>query len=151
MQGLIGEFEVAMDAKGRISLPVGLRKQLPAGEDTVFFFNRSLEQVCINLYTQSEWQAIVDKLSHLNGFNPKVEKLKRLMMAGSAKVELDSAGRLLIPKTLIEYVQLGKDLVIAAQINKIEIWDKQRYNDYLLANSNELEELANELFGNNIS
>src|SRR5690606_33072431 len=113
-------------------------------------FNRSLEQICINLYTQSEWQKIVDKLSNLNGFNPKVEKLKRLIMAGSAKVELDSAGRLLIPKTLIDYVQLGKELIVAAQINKIEIWDKQRYNDYLNANSTELEDLANELFGGEI-
>ncbi len=150
MYGLIGEYEVTMDAKGRFSLPAGLRKQLPEGEDVVFYMNRSLEQVCVNLYTKSEWSKIENRLASMNGFNPKVEKLKRLVMAGSARIELDAAGRLLMPKTLIDITKLDKEIIIVAQINKIEIWSKKQYNDYIEANSSDLESLANELFGNDL-
>ena len=87
MLGLIGEYEVSMDSKFRVALPAGLRKQLPEGEHNVFYVNRSLDQQCINLYTQSEWTKIITQLSSLSTFNPKVDKLKRLMMAGSAKLE----------------------------------------------------------------
>lgn len=147
---LIGDFEVSMDAKGRISFPSGLRKQLPEGEDAYFVVNKSLEQNCINLYTKSEWEKIQEKLGSLNVFNPKIEKLKRLLLAGSAKLELDSAGRLLLPKVLIEAVGLTKDIVIQAQINKVEIWDKHKYEAYLAENSGDLADLANEIFGNNL-
>lgn len=150
MLNLIGDFEVSMDAKCRISLPAGLRKQLPEGEEEYFVVNRSFELNCINLYTKGEWAKIVDKLTSLNAFNPKIEKMKRLLLSGSAKLELDSAGRLLIPKGLVELVGLKKDVVIQAQINKIEIWDKDNYEAYIQAHSQDLAELANEIFGNNL-
>lgn len=150
MLSLIGDFEVSMDAKGRISFPAGLRKQLPEGEEAYFVVNKSLDQNCINLYTKSEWEKIQEKLSNLHVFNPKIEKLKRLLLAGSAKLELDSAGRLLLPKMLIDAVGLSKEVVIQAQINKIEIWDKAKYEAYILANSQDLADLANEIFGNNL-
>ncbi len=147
---LIGDFEVTMDAKGRISFPSGLRKQLPEGEDAYFIANRSFEQHCINLYTKGEWDKIVSKLSGLNSFNPNIEKMKRLLMAGSAKIELDSAGRLLLPKKLIEGASIEKEVIIQAQINKMEIWGKQHYDAYLAAHSGDLADLANQIFGNNL-
>lgn len=150
MLGLIGEYEVSMDSKFRVALPAGLRKQLPEGEHNVFYVNRSLDQQCINLYTQSEWTKIITQLSSLSTFNPKVDKLKRLMMAGSAKLELDSASRILIPKSLAENIGLSKDLVIVCQINKVEIWGKAQYYKYLEENSGDLADLANELFGNDL-
>lgn len=150
MLGLIGEYEVSMDAKFRVALPAGLRKQLPEGESSVFYVNRSLDQQCINLYTQSEWNKIISQLSSLSTFNPKVDKLKRLLMAGSAKLEMDSASRILIPKALAENIGLTKDLIIVCQINKVEIWGKTQYHQYLAENSADLADLANELFGNDL-
>ena len=139
-----------MDAKFRVALPAGLRKQLPDGEDALFFVNRSLDQRCINFYTASEWSKIIAQLSSLSAFNPRVEKLKRLMMAGSARLEADSAGRILIPKTLAENIGITKELIIACQINKVEIWAKDEYFNYLNESSDDLADLANELFGNDL-
>lgn len=150
MLNLIGEYEVSMDSKCRVALPAGLRKQLPEGENMVFYVNRSLDQKCINFYTHSEWSKIISQLSALSSFNPKVDKLKRLLMAGSARLEADSAGRVLIPKSLAESIGLNKELVIVCQINKAEIWDKGEYSKYLNENSADLAELANELFGNDL-
>jgi len=150
VSNLIGDFEVTIDAKGRITFPAGLRKQLPEGEELCFVANRSLELNCINLYTKSEWDKIEAKLTGLNSFNPKIDKLKRLILAGSARLELDSAGRLLLPKNLIEMANISKEVVIQAQLNKIEIWDKAKYEAYILANSADLADLANELFGDSL-
>lgn len=138
-----------MDVKCRISFPANLRKQLPEGEDAYFVVNKSLDQNCINLYTKSEWEKLEEKLSKLHAFNPKIEKLKRILLAGSARLELDSAGRLLLPKVLVEGVGLKKEVIILAQINKIEIWDKANYDAYLEANSKDLAALATEIFGEN--
>ncbi|HET8573450.1 MAG TPA: division/cell wall cluster transcriptional repressor MraZ [Edaphocola sp.] len=147
MQGFLGEYEVAMDAKGRFLVPSGFRKQLPDGEGGQFVINRGME-ACLNLYTISEWDKLTGKLSRLNDFNPKVQLLKRLMLNGASVLELDSAGRLLLPKALQQHASLQKELVFSANINKVEIWDKDSYYQHLKANSLDLGKLSAEVFGN---
>lgn len=135
-----------MDTKGRFLMPSGFRKQLPENSEMKFVVNRGLEK-CITLYTMDSWSVISGKLMKLNDFNVKVQKLKRLLLNGANIVELDSAGRMLIPKSLQEFAGLRKELVFSAQGNKVEIWDKETYYNYINSNSADLGTLSEEVFG----
>jgi MraZ protein len=129
MAGFIGEYESTLDAKGRFLLPSGFKKQLPEGEGQVFIVNRGFEK-CLSLYPMSSWTPIFDKISGLNQFDPNVRQFTRIFLNGATQVELDSANRLLIPKNLMGYAGLEKDIVLVAALQKIEIWDKTKYEQF---------------------
>ncbi|HRN74184.1 MAG TPA: division/cell wall cluster transcriptional repressor MraZ [Ginsengibacter sp.] len=128
MARFIGEFEARLDAKGRFLLPSGFRKQIPEA-DAPFVLNRGFEK-CLSLYTQESWAPLFEKLSQLNDFDPQVRQFKRYFLNGATQVELDTAGRLLLPKNLMEYAGLDKDIVLVSAIDKIEIWDKAKYQEF---------------------
>ena len=125
----LGEYEATLDAKGRFLLPAGFKRQLPEGESTRFVINRGFEK-CLSLYPIQSWQPLYDQISALNDFDPKVREFRRYFLNGAIEVEPDTAGRILVPQNLKDYAGLGKDLVLAAAVNKIEIWDKEKYQKF---------------------
>jgi MraZ protein len=129
MISFLGEFEATIDAKGRFLLPVGLKRQLPEGETTSFVINRGFEK-CLTLYPIQSWTPLYDQISILNDFDPQVREFRRYFLNGATYIEIDVAGRILIPPNLKEYAGLGKDIVLAAAVNKIEIWDKQKHQQF---------------------
>jgi MraZ protein len=128
MLDLIGEYESTIDTKGRFLLPSGLRKQLP-DEGDVFVINRGFE-TCLTLYPSQSWKPIYKEISKLNEFDPKARQFRRYFLNGATEVELDSAGRLLLPKNLLEHAFLDKDIVLVTALTKIEIWDKIKYQQF---------------------
>lgn len=146
MPSFLGEYEVAIDAKGRFLLPAGFRKQLPEGLGERFVVNRGFEN-CLVLYTMDVWEVLANKMSKLNDFNPKERAFKRLFLNGANIVELDSAGRLNLPKNLMEYAGLSKEMIVAAQGNKVELWDKDAYQKYMQEHVGGLSLLAEEVGG----
>ena len=129
MTGFIGEYEATLDAKGRFLLPAGFKKQLPENGVEPFVLNRGFEK-CLRLYTSKSWKPILSDLVNLNEFDPKVRQFKRYFLNGATQVELDNAGRMLLPKNLMEYAGLEKDIVLVSAIDKIEIWDKIKYKQF---------------------
>ncbi len=150
MTSFLGEYEVAIDAKGRFLLPSGFRKQLAEGMGEKFVINRGFEN-CLSIYTMDTWNAISEKINRLNDFKPNVREFKRLFLNGATIVEVDSADRILLPKPLQEFAGIKKDAVLSAQGNKVELWDKDNYYNYLRERvggfSRLAEEVAND-FGN---
>lgn len=150
MTNFLGEYEIAIDAKGRFLLPVALRKQLPDGANGKFVVNRGIEN-CLSVYMEETWNAISDKINRLNDFKPSVRQFKRLFLNGATAVETDTADRILIPKPLLEYAGIKKDAVLCAQGNKLELWDKDTYYNYLRDHAGGFSKLAEEVaddFGN---
>lgn len=129
MIGFLGEYEATMDAKGRFLLPAGFRKQLPGEGANLFVINRGFEK-CLTLYPLQSWEPIFSAISKLNDFDPKVREFRRYFLNGAIQMELDSAGRLLLPKNLVEHASLEKDIVLVSAVNKIEIWDKTKYQQF---------------------
>ncbi len=129
MAGFLGEYEATLDTKGRFLVPAGFKKQLPENEAMSFVLNRGFEK-CLSLYTASGWDPIFSELSKLNDFDPKVRQFKRYFLNGATQVDPDSAGRILLPKNLMEYAGLEKDIVLVSAIGKIEIWDKIKYQQF---------------------
>lgn len=149
MTGFLGEYESKLDAKGRFLFPAGFRKQLPEGdgssEKIQFVMNRGFEK-CLTLYPMHAWQPIFKRITGLNDFDPKVRAFRRYFLNGAITMELDSAGRLLIPKNLCSYAGLQKELVLASAVNKIEIWDKTQYQQFFESYSPEsFSELASQV------
>jgi MraZ protein len=145
MIGFLGEYESTVDAKGRFLLPAGFKKQLPEGEKASFVLNRGFEK-CLTLYPIQSWEPIFNKINALNDFDPKVRSFRRIFLNGANQIELDSAGRILLPKSLIEYAGLDKDIVLIAAVNKIEIWDKATYQAFFDSMSaDDFSNLANEV------
>ena len=129
MTGFLGEYEATLDAKGRFLLPAGFKKQLPENGGEAFVINRGFEK-CLSLYTPESWQPLFTELSKLNDFDPKVRQFKRYFLNGATQVTPDGAGRLLLPKNLMEYAGLEKDIVLVSAIDKLEIWDKNKYQQF---------------------
>jgi MraZ protein len=125
----LGEYEATLDTKGRFLLPAGFKRQLPESEITRFVVNRGFEK-CLSLYPIQSWQPLYDQISTLNDFDPKVREFRRYFLNGAIEVEPDTAGRILIPQNLKDYAGLGKDIVLVAAVNKIEIWDKEKYQKF---------------------
>ena len=144
MIGFLGEYEVTLDAKGRFLLPAGFRKQLADGANQ-FVVNRGIE-ACLSLYPMQSWEPIFTEVSKLNDFDPKVRQFRRYFLNGATNVELDSAGRLLLPRALMDYAGLNKDAVLVSAVNKIEIWDKTKYTQFFETFSpDSFSDLANEV------
>ena len=145
MISFLGEYESTIDAKGRFLLPAAFKKQLPKEEGTEFVINRGFEK-CLTLYPVQSWKPIFTNISKLNDFDPKVRAFRRLFLNGASPVEMDSAGRLLLPKNLMAHASLEKDIVLVSALTKIEIWDKKLYEQFFDSVTDEtFSSIANEV------
>jgi MraZ protein len=125
MTGFLGEYEATLDQKGRFLLPGGLKKQFPDGEN-LFVITRGFEGN-LSLYPTKTWETIIASISKLNDFDPKVRQFKTMFLGGATQVELDAAGRMLLPPSLKEYAGLIKDIIITPDTDKVKIWDASKY------------------------
>ncbi|MDX1445898.1 division/cell wall cluster transcriptional repressor MraZ [Lishizhenia sp.] len=146
MAGLVGEYEVKMDAKGRFMFPSDLRKQLSPAAQENFMLNKGFEE-CLTLFPMNEWEKLSAKLSKLNLFKPQNRMFYRLFHQGAKQINLDKAGRILIPVAQMEKVGLKKELVLIAYNDRVEIWDKAKYFNMIEDNMADFADLANEVMG----
>ena len=146
MAGLVGEFEVKLDVKGRFLFPSGLRKQLSPATQRDFMLNKGFED-CLTLYPLSDWEQISAKLSKLNLFKPQNRMFFRLFHQGAKQLALDNAGRLLIPTAHMERVGLVSEVMLIAYNDRIEIWDKSKYFNMIEGNMADFADLADEVMG----
>lgn len=146
MAHFLGEFECKLDAKGRMMIPVGLKKQLPEAESEGLVINRGFEKHLV-IYTRKEWDKIVEDLSKLNQYEKKTREFIRYFTRGASELSLDSSGRVLLPKSLLEYAGISADVVLACQFNKIEVWAQDAYDTQLDDEPENFANLAEEVMG----
>jgi|JI6StandDraft_1071083.scaffolds.fasta_scaffold122399_1 MraZ protein len=141
MPKLIGEFDGKLDAKGRVVLPSGLKKQLPEGSTEHLVINRGFDK-CLVIYTRVDWENETLKLEGLDSFNQLDRQFIRIFNNGATEVGLDTANRVLIPKKLLLYAEIENDVVLYAYNNKIEIWSKKNYEAQMDINPDEFSKMA---------
>ena len=127
--------------------PVAFKGQLEESLSKGFVIKRSIFRKCLELYPMEEWDQESKRINSLNRFVKKNVDFIRKFMAGVKNVELDSTGRLLIPKDLITYANITKEIVLASVVNKIEIWDKSEYEKAVDYDPDEFADLAEEVMG----
>ena len=109
---------------GRLIIPSKFREQL--GEE--FVLTKGLDG-CLSIYPNDEWAAFEEKLRALPLTNKNARTFSRFFVAGATSCELDKQGRILVPATLREFAGLEKDVVLTGNINRIEIWSKEKWNE----------------------
>lgn len=147
MVNLIGTYECKVDAKGRLMLPSALKKQLNPLLEEGFVLKRAVFQPCLELYPMSEWNVLMQKMNKLNRFKKKNNDFIRRFTAGVKMIELDASGRLLIPKDLVGFSGISKEVVLSSAINIIEIWDKDKYESAIDDAAIDFADLAEEVMG----
>ncbi len=137
-----GRFSHTMDAKGRISIPAGLRMELQANDDQPPFLTNLVDCPALGLYSHDRWLEIEDRLESMSHTQPEIQKYRRLVISGAVESPFDAQGRMLIPVHLREHAGLEREVTIAGVGSRIEIWDKTRFDDALSRTQANLGEIA---------
>lgn len=122
---LIGEYIHTLDPKKRLSLPSKWRSKL----GKVIVITRGLDD-CLFVYPLSTWQTIAEKVSALPFGAADTRGLNRFFLSGAVEVEVDKAGRILVPDFLKDFAKLNQKVVLAGIHDRVEIWDEKKWNDY---------------------
>lgn len=117
-----GPAPLALDGKGRLAIPTKYRDMLNerCGGRLVVTLDPS---GCLLLYPFPEWEPIEKKLNALPSFNPTSRMMQRILVGSATDLDMDSAGRILLPAMLRERARLERDVVLVGQGNKFEIWN----------------------------
>ena len=136
----IGEYQHSIDEKGRMAVPAKFRLALKKGA----IVTRGLDN-CLFIYTETEWQNLVAKISTLPLSQQKSRAFSRLMLAGAMDVTLDGQGRILIPEYLRQFAGLKRATIVAGLYNRLEVWDKDAWDKYKTATEKDSTKIAEEL------
>ncbi len=142
MSAFIGDYTCKVDNKGRVLLPSAFIKQLPAKTQDRFVVKKDIFENCLVLYPMQEWE-YQNKLirSKINPYKKEHNIFLRNFYRGTAELLLDSSTRLLLPKRLLSVVGIEKEIIMAGQDSKIEIWSKKAY-DAIASGEDEFADLA---------
>ena len=141
IQMFMGEFHHNIDEKGRLILPSKFRNEL--GDK--FIVTRGLEK-CLYVYSMEDWNKIVTKLNTLPFTKKDARIFIRSFFSGAAECEFDRQGRINITSPLVSYADLQKECVVIGANDRIEIWSKEKWDDFFNENSDKIEEIAEHLF-----
>ena len=147
MNYLIGTYECKIDVKGRLLIPSAFKKQLAPVIPKGFVLKRAVFQNCLELYPLEQWEELIKKVNSLNRFKKKNNDFIRRFTAGVKFIELDSNGRLLIPRDLIEFSNINREVTLSTSVNIIEIWDKSSYEKAIADSRDGFAQLAEEVMG----
>ena len=124
-----GQFDHTLDAKGRVSLPARFREVLSNGSDATtdrVILTRTFQK-CLVLYAYDEWLDFEERIRQLPQFDPAVQRLKRVYIAGAIECSLDSHGRILVPNSMRQFAELERDVVWVGQLDTAELWAAPRW------------------------
>ena len=128
-------------------LPVAFKKQLASVMEKGFVWKRAVFQPCLELYPMQEWESLMQNVHKLNRFKKKNNDFIRRFTAGVKPVDLDVSGRLLIPKDLVGFAEISKEIVVTSAVNIIEIWDKNKYEKAIDDAANDFADFAEDVMG----
>lgn len=131
----IGEYTCKLDSKGRVILPSAFKKQMTGSDPERFVIKKDIFEKCLILYPYQEWERQTKNLrKKINPYKKEHNKFIRQLFKGMAEIMLDANNRLLIPKRLLDEVEVDKEVIMAGQDGKIEIWAKDLYEQIELGN-----------------
>ncbi|HNU89813.1 MAG TPA: division/cell wall cluster transcriptional repressor MraZ [bacterium] len=137
----IGEFQHNLDEKGRLAIPAKFRADLKKGA----VVTKGLDN-CLFLYTKDAWEELItSKLSRLSFNKANQRAFARFMLSGASEVEFDAQGRIVLPEYLRHFADLHKQVVIAGLYDRLEIWDKDRWEAYRADNDQASSSIAESL------
>ena len=140
-----GEYRHTIDDKGRLIIPSKIRQEI--GKEIII--TRGLDG-CLFGYLKDTWKKLMEKLNSLPFTKKDARAFTRFMASGAITLDFDKQGRVNIPNYLSDYASLDKDVVIIGVSNRIEIWDSNKWDEFINTNIDSLSDIAENLFDVNI-
>lgn len=137
----MGEYHHNIDEKGRIIIPTKFREELKSN----FVVTKGLEG-CLFIYPELEWANIVNQLKNIPFTKADARNFTRVFMASASALDFDKQGRINIPKPLIEYAKLDKECIVIGVNDRLEIWNREKFEVYINETSENLSDIADNLF-----
>jgi MraZ protein len=147
MATFIGDYTCKVDIKGRIILPMAFKKKMPSDAQDHFVVRKDIFENCLVLYSIEDWNMQLDKIrKRINPYNREHNMFLRNFFKGTAELSLDNNNRLLVPKRLMDLIGAERDVVLAGQDGRIEIWAEKGYDRIEMVGS-DFANLAEKLMG----
>jgi MraZ protein len=147
MSNFLGEFDCKLDDRNRLMIPANLMKQLPGADSEGLVINRGFEKHLV-IYTKKEWDKIVDDLSKLNQYEKRTREFIRYFTRGATHLSLDKLNRVVLSKVLMDYAGIKAEVILACQLNRIELWARDAYDAEMDNEPENFANLAEEVMGN---
>ena len=136
-----GEYEHAIDRKGRVIIPAAFRKVLHTNAVEMVFLTRGLDG-CLFLFSEPEWRAVETRFKQVSFTKAEGRKFNRLFFSGAVEAQLDGLGRLLVPKPLQDFAQIKQDVMLIGVGNRMEVWAKEKWREFYDASRQQFEDVA---------
>lgn len=150
MTSFIGDYVCKVDEKGRLLFPAAFKKQNKSASPDRYVVRKDIFETCLVVYTMEEWERQNELIrKNTNPYNREHNRFLREFYRGTAEINLDSSGRLLIPKRLLDMASATKELVLTGQDSRIEIWAKEKYDSHE-SDEQAFAQLAEKIMGSSI-
>ena len=146
MSSFKGSDTYIVDAKGRVSIPSKMRKNIEPSANLTFVLTRGLEK-CLYAYPLDEWKQLEETIRSLPQSNEKDRFFVRMLMQWSEEVQLDSQYRLLLPKSLTEFADIQKEVFFIGVLDHIELWNPEHFKRYIEGKKESYENVAEQVMG----
>jgi MraZ protein len=146
MSSFKGSDTYLIDAKGRVSMPSKMRRNIEPAANMTFVITRGLEK-CLYAYPLDEWKRLEETIRNLPQSNEKDRFFVRMLMQWSEEVQLDSQFRLLLPKSLVEFAEIQKEVFFIGVLDHIELWNPQHFKRYIESKKESYENVAEQVMG----
>ncbi len=141
-----GEYEHTLDEKDRFVLPAKFRRAIDEKKISQFYLTRGLDQ-CLFMLASDDWQKLEEKFKSESFTRQQSRFFNRLYFSGAYEVPVDGQGRILIPSPLKEFAAIKKEVMVIGVSDRIEIWDREKWQKFYDENRKRFEEMAENLFG----
>jgi MraZ protein len=141
MSSFKGSYRYSVDSKGRINIPVKLRKSIVGESNESFVVTRGFEG-CLAVYPYDEWKEVEKTIRALPTSEPHNRFFQRTLLDQATDVELDSQARIVVPRELLQFAGIENDVLIVGVLERIELWNPARYHDYMKSQKESYEDVA---------
>ncbi|MFH1791596.1 MAG: division/cell wall cluster transcriptional repressor MraZ [Candidatus Omnitrophota bacterium] len=139
-----GEYDHSLDNKGRIIVPAKFRIAMKEHYIEKLFITRGLDQ-CLFMFPEEEWRSQEARFRAVSFTRKESRQFNRLFFSGAVEIMLDKQGRLLLPKYLKDYAHIKRDIMIIGVSSRVEIWAKEKWNDFYGSTKDSYEDIAEKL------
>lgn len=139
-----GEYEHALDRKGRLILPAKFREALKENYIERLYMTRGLDK-CLFVFTEEEWKLQEQKFKTLSFTKAEARKFNRLFFSGASELIPDKQGRILIPKYLKEFAVIERQAIVVGVANRMEIWSEKLWKQFYEKTQGSFEDIAEKL------
>ena len=139
-----GEYLHKLDKKNRLIIPARFREGIGDNFIEKFYLTRGLDD-CIFMFPESEWKTQENRFKSMSFTKEKARKFQRQFFGGAFEAVPDKQWRILLPDPLKEYAKLSKNIMIVGVSNRVEIWDKNVWQEYSTSSKQEYEQIAEDL------